>query len=79
MNSEHYEIGPLRFSRDHQALPTIGPGDWDANNVEQALQIMSMKVDVAEGIPALLQFIAVIHREVAKRATMTADLSRYAT
>jgi hypothetical protein len=79
MNSEDYETGPLRFSRDHEALPTIGPGEWDAHNVRELLHMLCMKVEVVQGIPAFLQFIAVIHREVAKRATMMADLSRYAT
>jgi hypothetical protein len=78
MNSELYSIGSIWW-RDQEPRLQIDPGAWHAKNVEQALHLLSMKTDVMQGLPALLQFVAIIHREVAKRATMTTDLSRYAT
>lgn len=78
MNSEAYSLGGYRTSFQ-QSLLTINPGEWDAKNVGELLQMLSMKVEVVQGIPAFLQFIAVLHQEVAKRAMMIADMSRYAT
>ena len=41
--------------------------------------MLSVKAEVVRGIPAFLQFITVIHQEVAKRAMITVDMLRYAT
>jgi len=76
MNNENYSTKPIHFG-DRRFTSTINPGKWDFRNVMELSEIMSLKVESIQGIPALLQFVAFIHREVAKRAAMTADLSRY--
>lgn len=76
MNSENYSTQHTHFG-DQRFLPIIDTGKWDVQGIKNIFEIISMKVDSVQGIPALLQFIAFIHREVAKRAAMIADLSTY--
>lgn len=77
MNSENYSIRHTHFG-DQRSLPAIDAGKWQTQNINEIFNIMSMKIDTIHGIPALLQFVDLIHREVAKRAAMIAELSRYA-
>lgn len=76
MNNEKRSTLPKHFGGD--CLPAVEPGEWGAQDIERVAQVLSMKTEVAEEVTALFQFITVILREVAKRAGMMPDLSRYA-
>ena len=77
LNAEQWSVSHVHFG-DQEFLPTVSAGDWTAQNVEQVRKVFSRKTKVSVGNEALLQFIAVIHREVGKRAGMSVDLSEYA-
>jgi hypothetical protein len=76
MNSENYTTRHVHFG-DQRYLPAVEVGKWTAENVREVSEILSIKVEAVQGNSALLQFVAFIHHEVAKRAAMTADISRY--
>jgi uncharacterized protein DUF6602 len=70
-------VSPMVLFVGGKPLPHVEPGKWNAENVQEVLQSMSMKVEEAKGASALLQFISVIYGEVAKRAAMVTNLLRY--
>jgi hypothetical protein len=77
LNTEQWAVKPVHFG-DQEFLPAVTVGGWTAQNVEQLRSVFLRKTKVSVGIEALLQFIAVVHREVGKRAGMSVDLSQYA-
>jgi len=76
MNYENYSTRQVHLG-NQRFFPIINPGDWNADHVAEIYKIMAMETKAIEGPPALLKFISVIHHEVAKRAAMKTDLSRY--
>lgn len=77
LNTEQWAVTPVHFG-DQEFLPAVSVGGWTAQNLEQLRSVFLQKTKVSVGIEALLQFIAVVHREVGKRAAMSVDLSEYA-
>lgn len=77
LNTEQCAVQSVHFG-DQEYLPAVGVGGWSASNVGQLCDVFLQKTNVLVGDEALLQFIAVIHREVGKRASMSVDLSEYA-
>ena len=75
--SLYRSVSPTRLFVGGELLPHVEPGKWSADNVQEVLQAMSMKVQVDKGASALLRFLSVIHGEVAKRAAMVRNLLRY--
>jgi hypothetical protein len=76
LNAERWSASPLQFG-DGEFLPTVSPGGWTTQNLEQVRKVFLKKTNVSTGIEAVLQFVAVVHREVGKRAAMSVDLSEY--
>jgi hypothetical protein len=76
LNAERWSASPLHFG-DEEFLPTVSSGGWTTQNLEQVCKVFLKKTKVSIGIEALLQFVAVVHREVGKRAAMSVDLSEY--
>jgi hypothetical protein len=77
LNIEQWAVEPVHFG-DQKFLPAVSVGGWTAQNLEQLCSVFLQETRVSVGIEALLQFIAVVHREVGKRAAMSVDLSEYA-
>lgn len=77
LNTEQWAVKSVHFG-DQEFLPAVTVGGWTAQNLEQLCSVFLQKAKVSEGDEALLQFIAVVHREVGKRAAMSVDLSEYA-
>lgn len=77
LNTEQWAIMRVHFG-DQEFLPDVTVGGWTAQNLEQLCCVFLPKIKVFVGDEALLQFIAVVHREVGKRAAMSVDLSEYA-
>lgn len=77
LNTEQWAVTPVHFG-DQKFLPAVGVGEWTPQNLEQLRSVFLQKTKVSIGIEALLQFIAVVQREVGKRAAMSVDLSEYA-
>lgn len=77
LNAEQLAVRSVHFG-DEEFLPVVGIGEWTAQNLDQLRSVFLQKTKVSVGIEALLQFIALVHREVGKRAAMSVDLSKYA-
>jgi hypothetical protein len=76
LNAEQWVVTPVHFG-DQNFLPAVGVGEWTAQNLHHLCSVFLQKTKVSVGIEALFQFIAVVHREVGKRAAMSVDLSQY--
>ncbi len=77
LNAEQWSATPVHFG-DQQFLPAVSAGGWTDQNVDYFCKIFLQKIKVSVGIEALLQFVAVVHHEVGKRAAMSVNLSDYA-
>jgi hypothetical protein len=77
LNAEQWSVNPVHFG-DQEFLATVSKGGWTDQNVQQLCKTFLLKTRVSVGTDALLQFVAVVHREVSKRAAMSVDLSEYA-
>lgn len=76
LNAEKWATKAIHFG-DQEYLPEVDQGGWTEPKVEQLCKAFLQKTKVWVGTEAILQFVAVVHREVAKRAAMSVDLSRY--
>ena len=76
LNAEKLATKPVHFG-DQDFLPLVDQGGWTEQKVEQLCKAFLQKTKVWVGTEAILQFVAVVHREVAKRAAMSVDLSGY--
>lgn len=76
LNAEKLATKPVHFG-DQDFLPLVDQGGWTEKKVEQLCKAFLQKTKVWVGTEAILQFVAVVHREVAKRAAMSVDLSGY--
>jgi hypothetical protein len=78
LNSEQLWVRPVHFG-DEKFLPSVDAGSWTEETLQKVCTVFQLKTRVLVGVEAMLQFVNVVHQEVAKRAAMSVNLLDYAS